>query len=137
MKEIKSSTRIIRFIIIGTLNALITAVVIGIMMHSFKCNYIISNVVAYILAQINNFFWCKYWIFTAPHGSFTREIPLFLIAFACAYGAQFLFILLLVEKMHMDAYLAQFLGLFVYGLINFIMNKRITFLVGSKKNQKS
>lgn len=116
-----------RFIIIGTLNAIITAIVIYLMMHVLKCNYIISNIVAYILAQINNFFWCKYWIFINPNGSFKREIPLFLIAFGCAYSAQFLFILLLVEKMHLDAYFAQFLGLFVYGIINYIMNQKVTF----------
>lgn len=44
-----------------------------------------------------------------------------------AYLAQFLFLVVLVEALNCDEYLAQFLGLFIYGGVNFIMNRRITF----------
>ncbi len=33
----------------------------------------------------------------------------------------------MVEIGDMNEYLAQFLGLFVYGAVNFTMNKRLTF----------
>ncbi|RHJ87661.1 GtrA family protein [Parabacteroides sp. AM08-6] len=124
----KESVRIIRFILVGTLNALIAALVIWLMMEELDCNYIASNITAYIVAQINNFFWSKYWIFTSNAGKFQREIPLFLLAFGCAYGAQFLALLLMVEGLDLNEYLAQFLGLFVYGAVNFLMNKKVTFL---------
>ena len=43
-------------------------------------------------------------------------------------SARFLFsLLLMVELCDMNEYLAQFLGLFVYGAVNFSMNKRLTF----------
>ena len=51
----------------------------------------------------------------------------FSIAFGMAYLAQFLFLVVLVEALNCDEYLAQFLGLFIYGGVNFIMNRRITF----------
>ena len=124
----KESVRIIRFILVGTLNALIAALVIWLMMEELDCNYIASNITAYIVAQINNFFWSKYWIFTSNAGKFQHEIPLFLLAFGCAYGAQFLALLLMVEGLDLNEYLAQFLGLFVYGAVNFLMNKKVTFL---------
>ncbi|MDH6357273.1 GtrA family protein [Parabacteroides sp. PF5-9] len=123
----KESVRILRFAIIGSLNALITAVVIWLMMDIFHCGYIISNIAGYIAALINNFFWSKYWIFGSSSGSFQREVPLFLIAFGCAYGAQFISLLLMVELLGINEYLAQFLGLFVYGAVNFVMNRKITF----------
>jgi len=123
----KESVRIIRFVIIGSLNALITAVVIWVMMDLFDCSYIWSNIGGYLAALINNFFWSKYWIFPSTEGSFMREIPLFLIAFGCAYGAQFASLLLMVEVFGMNKYLAQFLGLFVYGAVNFLMNRKVTF----------
>ena len=44
-----------------------------------------------------------------------------------AYGAQFLFLIGLVEGLDCNEYLAQFLGLFIYGSVNFLMNKRVTF----------
>lgn len=128
----KESTRILRFVIIGTLNALITALVVWVMMDIVRANYLLSNISAYVLAQIHNFLWSKYWIFPSDDGrgvatSTIRQVFLFLFAFALAYGAQFLFLVLLVETFHCNEYLAQFFGLFVYGTINFLMNRRVTF----------
>ncbi len=123
----KESVRIFRFIVIGSLNALITYVVIWIMMDLLHSGYIWSNIAGYIAALINNFIWSKYWIFSSSEGSLKREIPLFLFAFGLAYGAQFVFLLCMVELLGMNEYLAQFLGLFVYGAVNFLMNRKVTF----------
>lgn len=125
---VKETTRIIRFAVIGTLNALITAATIGIMMGVLGIHYLASNVTAYVLAQTHNFIWCKYWIFPTGKKSNTwRQVLLFLIAFGMAYVAQFLFLIVLVELWDCNEYLAQFLGLFIYGTVNFLMNKRVTF----------
>ena len=128
----KESARIFRFAVIGTLNALIMAVTVWVMMDELDINYMLSNVTAYILAQIHNFIWCKYWIFPTEKKSNTwRQVLLFSIAFGMAYGAQFLFLIGLVEGLveglDCNEYLAQFLGLFIYGSVNFLMNKRVTF----------
>ena len=56
-----------------------------------------------------------------------RQVLLFSIAFGMAYCAQFLFLIGLVEGLNCNEYLAQFLGLFVYGGVNFLMNKKVTF----------
>jgi putative flippase GtrA len=125
---VKETTRIFRFAVIGTLNALITAATVGVLMGVFDVHYLASNIAAYILAQTHNFIWCKYWIFPTDKKSNTwRQVLLFLIAFGMAYLAQFLFIVVLVELLSCNEYLAQFLGLFVYGAVNFLMNKRVTF----------
>lgn len=135
----KETTRIVRFMIIGTLNALITAVTIWIMMEVLKVNYLLSNVVAYLLAQTHNFLWSKYWIFPLQKNKFIvqgknnrknstwRQVLFFSFAFASAYAGQFLFLIFVVELLKINEYLAQFLGLFVYGTINFVMNKKLTF----------
>ena len=126
----KESVRIFRFIVIGTMNALIMALVVWLMMRemSFEGDYMVANVTAYIIAQIHNFIWCKYWIFPLEKKSNTwRQVLLFSIAFGMAYGAQFLFLIGLVEGLDCNEYLAQFLGLFIYGSVNFLMNKRVTF----------
>lgn len=104
------------------------AVTVWVMMDELEINYMLSNVTAYILAQIHNFIWCKYWIFPTKKKSNTwRQVLLFSIAFGMAYGAQFLFLIGLVEVLDCNEYLAQFLGLFIYGSVNFLMNKRVTF----------
>ena len=125
----KESTRIFRFALIGTLNAIIMALTVWVMMDVLDVNYLLSNVVAYVVAQIHNFLWCKYWVFpTGDRKSNTwRQVLLFSIAFGMAYGAQFLFLIAMVEGVGLNEYLAQFLGLFIYGGVNFVMNRRVTF----------
>lgn len=124
---VKESTRILRFIIIGALNALIIATVIFVMMYWLAYDYKVANVAGYVLALINTFFWNKYWVFSASEGSYWREVPLFLIAFGCAYGLQFLALVLMVEALHVNEYIAQALGPVVYGAVNYIMNGKLTF----------
>ena len=50
----KESVRIFRFIVIGTMNALIMALVVWLMMRemSFEGDYMVANVTAYVIAQI-------------------------------------------------------------------------------------
>ena len=125
----KESTRIFRFAVIGTLNAIIMAITVWIMMDVLDINYMLSNVTAYIIAQIHNFMWCKYWVFPSENkkSNTWQQVLLFSIAFGMAYGSQFLFLIAMVEGIGLNEYLAQFLGLFIYGGVNFTMNKRLTF----------
>ena len=124
----KETNRIFRFAVIGTLNALITAFVVWAMMDVADVNYRLSNMTAYIVAQTHNFVWSKYWIFpTQKKSNAWRQVLLFTLAFGLAYVAQFLFLILLVEGLGCNEYLAQFLGLFVYGGVQFVMNRRLTF----------
>ena len=83
---------------------------------------------------INNFFWSKYWVFSAGKGFYARQAILFLLAFACAYGAQVLVLLAMVEGAGWDEFISQFPSLFIYGAVNFLMNKKITFPESSEPN---
>ena len=125
----KESVRIFRFAVIGTLNALITAFVIWLMMNELSYDYIPANITAYIVAQIHNFIWCKYWVFPTEDKKNTlwQQVLFFAMAFGIAYSAQFIFLIILVEAGDVNEYLAQFLGLFIYGTVNFITNRKLTF----------
>ena len=125
----KESVRIFRFAVIGTLNALITAFVIWLMMDELSYDYIPAKITAYIVAQIHNFIWSKYWIFPIENkkNNIWKQMLFFCSAFGLAYSAQFLFLVTLVECGDVNEYLAQFLGLFIYGTVNFIVNKKLTF----------
>ena len=125
----KESVRIFRFAVIGTLNALITAFVIWLMMDELSYDYIPANITAYIVAQIHNFIWSKYWIFPIENkkNNIWKQMLFFCSAFGLAYSAQFLFLVTLVECGDVNEYLAQCLGLFIYGTVNFIVNKKLTF----------
>lgn len=125
----KESVRIFRFAVIGTLNALITAFVIWLMMNELSYDYIPANITAYIVAQIHNFIWCKYWVFPTEDkkNNLWQQVLFFAMAFGIAYSAQFIFLIILVEAGDVNEYLVQFLGLFIYGTVNFITNRKLTF----------
>ena len=62
---------------------------------SLDIDYMLSNITAYLIAQIHNFIWCKYWIFPRykeKKSNTWRQVLLFSIAFGMAYLAQFLFL---------------------------------------------
>lgn len=130
-KKITESARLFRFVIVGTLNYIITMLVIGVMtaLLSFEGDYLVANITAYVIAQTHNFLWCRHWVFPSDtrKNSLWRQILLFCTAFAIAYSVQFLFLVLAVEACGADEYVAQFLGLVLYGAINFMANKKITF----------
>ena len=113
------------------MNALIMALVVWLMMKeiSFDGDYMVANITAYLIAQIHNFIWCKVLDISRrkQKNSLWKQILLFCSAFGVAYTAQFLFLILLVEGLDVNEYLAQFLGLFIYGGANFLANKKITF----------
>ena len=81
------------------MNAIIMALVVWLMMReiSFDGDYMVANITAYLIAQIHNFIWCKYWIFPVENrkNSLWKQILLFCSAFGLAYTAQFLFLVLL------------------------------------------
>lgn len=125
----KESTRVLRFAIIGTVNAIITAIVIAVMMN-FDYSYKLANITGYLVAQINNFFWCKYWIYiseASKRGNIFHQLVKFSGSCFFAYAVQFGFIYILIDLLEINAYIAQFLGLFVYGASNFLFNRFITF----------
>lgn len=130
-KGMKESVRLVRFVVVGTLNYLITMSVIGIIMahSSFKGDYIVANITAYLIAQTHNFIWSKYWIFPSAgqKNSLWQQIALFCTAFGIAYLIQILFVILMVEGIGVDEILAQFIGIVIYGAVNFVANKKITF----------
>lgn len=130
-KDRKETVKILKFCVVGFSNAVVTAGVIYVMMHLFSYDYMIANICGYIIGVTNSFIWNKLWVFQAHNTNIWREIVLFSFAFSIAYLFQFIFLLMLVEHLDMNEYLAQFLGLFIYGGINFVMNRALTF--SSKK----
>ncbi len=100
------------------------------MMHKLKISYIPSNIVAYVLAQTNNFIWCRYWVFESEEKNkfnLWEQILLFAIVFGIAYAVQFGCLLLMVEVFHWNKYVSTFIGFCIYGVIQFMINKKITF----------
>ena len=96
-------------------------------MHLCPADILHANITAYAIALVNNFVWNKLWVFRARGGNLGREIALNLIAYGTAYLLQLGCSFALADLLGMNEYVAQFIGLFVFGATNFIMNKLLTF----------
>ena len=123
----EKTKRFIRFCIVGFSNFVIISTVVAIMMKVLNYDYILSNVCAYAIAITSSFIWNKVWVFRSSGGNVRREATLYVVAFLCAYAAQFLFLDLTVEFLGFNKFAAQFAGLFIFGGVNFSMNRFVTF----------
>ena len=119
--------RVMRFVVVGFSNFVIISLTVWIMMHLCQADMLPANITAYAIALVNNFVWNKLWVFRARGGNLLREIALNLIAYGTAYLLQLGRSFALADLLGMNEYVAQFIGLFVFGATNFIMNKLLTF----------
>lgn len=119
--------RVMRFIVVGFSNFLIISITVWVMMKVLDFSLVPANVTAYSIALVNNFIWNKVWVFKAKGGNLAKEIVLNLAAYGTAYLLQLAFSFSMTEWVGMNEFVAQFLGLFIFGATNFILNKKLTF----------
>lgn len=124
MKE--NNRQIFKFCIIGTMNAAITYITLF-LLSELGVNELLANFIGYILVLINSFLWSRFWIFKSQNKNILKEIIFFVSAFFLAYLLQFTSFSILVRIFNINQYLANLIGLVVFGATNFIANKKITF----------
>lgn len=123
----KSYGEIIRFAIVGIANFLIIMAVSWLLMHLFGINFYDANIVAYVLALVNNFYWNRIWVFRSTGERMGRQALMFLAAYGIAYLVQLGVIAVLVQWLGVNKDLANFIGLFPFGATNFLLNKFFAF----------
>ena len=123
----KSYGEIIRFAIVGTANFLIIMAVSWLLMHLFSINFYVANIVAYVLALVNNFYWNRIWVFRSTEGRMGRQALMFLAAYGIAYLVQLGVVPVLVHWVGVNNDHANILGLFPIGATNFLLNKFFAF----------
>ena len=123
----KTRTEILRFAIVGTANFLIIMAVAWMLNDVANLNYLVSNVIAYIVAFINNFYWNRRWVFCSQEGNAAKQFLLFGAAYGIAYLMQLATVWALVTVASLDYNLANFIGMFPFGASNFMLNKFFTF----------
>ncbi|MDH6533438.1 GtrA family protein [Parabacteroides sp. 52] len=116
----------IKYGIVGISNTLITAVVIWIMMKMCGISDVISNATGYVAGVLNSFIWNKQWTFQSSAGWVSSGIR-FGAVFGVCYLLQLILVLSLNKQLNIDPYYNQLIGMAFYTVINFVMNKYITF----------
>ncbi len=125
-KELDLNTQLLRFIIVGILNTIIGLSVIYLFIYLGFNNYT-SNFFGYMVGLSISFVLNKYYVFNAQYSNqiFYKQFTKFILIFIIAYSVNI--IVLFVALNYMISYTAQFIAMVAYTLINFILNKYITF----------
>ena len=118
--------KMVRFGLVGVLNTAVGLGIIFLLYNVFHVDYRVANGWGYAIALINSFFWNKHWTF-ASNLPWLREAAVFLLVFFVSYGANFLALLLCVEKFGVNANLSQVIANVVYTTVNFLGNRWVTF----------
>lgn len=115
-----------KFLIVGVLNTVISYCAY-ILLRLFEIDSYICNVLSYIVGVTNSFLWNKLWVFQSKHTNVKKEILAFVIVFLVCYTCQLLLFSFLLESLLWNEYLAQFCGMCLYTILNFFLNRMITF----------
>jgi len=123
-KEVaKSAIQFIKFGIVGMSNTIISLVVYYILVF-FGINYIVANVIGFVVSVFNAYYWNSKHVFKVSEN--VSKLKSFMKVFA-SYGGSYVFSLILlvvlVDLIGISEYIAPLLKLVITVPINFVLNK--------------
>lgn len=117
---------LIKYCIIGCSGALLDFIVYTILIKAFGMNYLLANALSVTAGITNNFFLNAYLNFKVTDNMFKRFISFYLVGMLGLLISEIL-LYLLVDIMSMNSIIAKIITIFVITIVQFILNKTITF----------
>ena len=117
---------LIKYCIIGCSGALLDFIVYTILLKAFGMNYLLANALSVTAGITNNFFLNAYLNFKVTDKLFKRFISFYLVGILGLLISEIL-LYLLVDIMSMNSIIAKIITIFVITIVQFILNKTITF----------
>ncbi len=117
---------LIKYCIIGCSGALLDFIVYTILIKAFGMNYLLANALSVTAGITNNFFLNAYLNFKVTDNMFKRFISFYLVGMLGLLISEIL-LYLLVDIMIMNSIIAKIITIFVITIVQFILNKTITF----------
>lgn len=117
---------LIKYCIIGCSGALLDFIVYTILIKAFGMNYLLANALSVTAGITNNFFLNAYLNFKVTDKLFKRFISFYLVGMLGLLISEIL-LYLLVDIMSMNSIIAKIITIFVITIVQFILNKTITF----------
>lgn len=115
-----------KFLVVGLINTSVTYIVY-VFLRLFLLSPEICNAAGYVAGVINSFLWNKKWVFKTKGTNVIREAISFLVVFMISYGVQLYTFRLMLYNLLWNEYLAQFFGMVIYTILNFVLNRFFSF----------
>ena len=114
--------KLIRFSIVGVGNTLVNWSIF-IILNAFGVYYIISNIIAYIIATINSYIWNSLWVFKYGQGLDINTSVKFFILNLVGLTANTTIMYILVDILNLNKFMALVLASVVVVIMNYTINK--------------
>jgi len=123
IKKIGRSTfrQLLRFSLIGILNALVHYSVYLLFLYYLNFYYLWALIFSHIIAVFHSYFWNRFWAFESKD-RYLKEIPKFFTVYTLSFLLNLILLPLLVEIFKLKPGFAQLIPLILITLINFIFN---------------
>lgn len=117
--------QLIKFGFVGIGNTVLTILFFNVFVF-FNMNYLISNMIAYLIGMLNSYYWNKNWVFKANQSN--REVFYkFIIVNVLVLGINNLVLHFGVTMLQVSPFVSQMMGTAVGMGVNFLLNRMWTF----------
>ena len=114
--------KLIRFSIVGVGNTLVNWSIF-IILNAFGVYYIISNIIAYIIATINSYIWNSLWVFKYGQGLNINTSVKFFILNLVGLTVNTTIMYILVDILNFNKFIALVIASVLVVMMNYTINK--------------
>ncbi|PEY34073.1 sugar translocase [Bacillus cereus] len=124
--------KFLKFGLVGIFNTLIT-IISYIILVKFGMNYLVANIISYLIGVANSYYWNKNWVFQSNSKNLSIFLKFMIVnLIVLAFNTISLFIL--VDKLLYNEFIAQIFAIGIGMMINFFLNKIWTFNQSEKSH---
>lgn len=114
--------KLIRFSIVGVGNTLVNWSIF-IILNAFGVDYIIANIIAYIIATINSYIWNSLWVFKYGQGLNINTSVKFFILNLVGLTVNTTIMYILVDILNFNKFIALVIASVLVVMMNYTINK--------------
>lgn len=117
----------IKYLGVGTINTIVTSLVIFIFMKFTNLGLYLSNVLGYIFGLLSSYILNSSFVFKSNNILKKKEFIKFIIVFLAAYSLNIVSLYILSQIIYIGEYLSQYISMIIYSLSFFYLCKFYTF----------
>lgn len=112
----------IKFGIVGVSNTLLSLAIYYILVF-INVNYLIANVIAFIISVLNAYYWNNKYVFKNTNNSTFKKLIKVYLSYGITFLLSTLFLYIMVDCISISKYIAPIINLIITIPLNFLLNK--------------
>ncbi len=117
---VETSSQLIKFILIGILNALVNYLSYLFFLYLLSF-YLLALIGSHIITVLHSYFWNRFWTFKYQ-GNHLKEIGKFFLIYLVSFGLNLVLLPIMVELFNIQAGVAQLIPLVLITALGFTFN---------------